>query len=111
GWKDSSDGIRFADGRIAAAPLALAEVQGYAYEAARRGAELLDHFGHPGGDGWRDWAAALRDRFRSTFWVEDARGRYPAVALDHEKRPVDGVASNMGHLLSTGLLDAEESAL
>ncbi|MFA9445788.1 glycogen debranching N-terminal domain-containing protein [Egicoccus sp. AB-alg6-2] len=111
GWKDSSDGIRFADGRIALAPLALCEVQGYAYEAAVRGADLLDHFGRPGGDAWRAWAADLADRFRTAFWVQDAHGRYPAVALDGDKTPVDGVASNMGHLLATGLLDAAERAL
>ncbi len=108
GWKDSKDGIRFADGRIATAPLALSEVQGYAYEAAVRGAKLLDHFGRPGGDRWRAWAKELADRFRASFWVEDERGPYPAVALDEHKRPVDSVASNMGHLLSTGLLDDQE---
>ena len=109
GWKDSRDGIRFRDGRIATAPLALSEVQGYAYAAALRGAELLDHFGRPGGDEWRRWAADLQQRFRASFWVEDADGRYPAVALDEDKRPVDGIASNMGHLLSSGILDAEET--
>lgn len=111
GWKDSQDGVRFADGEIATAPLALSEVQGYAYDAAVRGAALLDHFGRPGGDGWRAWAADLRSRFRASFWVEDARGPYPAMALDRDKRPVDGVASNMGHLLASGLTDPDESAL
>ena len=110
GWKDSQDGIRFADGTIARAPLALCEVQGYAYEAAVRGAELLDRLGRPGGDDWRRWAADLRVRFRERFWVRDARGPFPAVALDKDKRPVDSVASNMGHLLATGLLDAPEAA-
>ena len=33
GWKDSWDGINFADGRIAQPPIALAEVQGYTYAA------------------------------------------------------------------------------
>ncbi|MFE5588018.1 hypothetical protein [Kitasatospora sp. NPDC056531] len=33
------------------------------------------------------------------------------VALDRDKRPVDSIASNLGHLLGTGLLDAEESVL
>ncbi len=109
GWKDSHDGVRFADGTIARAPLALCEVQGYAYEAAVRGAELLDRFGRPGGDGWRGWAADLRTRFRAAFWVEDEHGPYPAVALDGNKRPVDSIASNMGHLLATGLLTADEA--
>ena len=109
GWKDSGDGVRFADGSIARAPIALAEVQGYAYAAAVRGAELLDRAGRPGGDAWRRWAAEVQRRFREEFWVEDALGPYPAIALDEHNRPVDGPASNMGHLLMTGMLDAAEA--
>jgi glycogen debranching enzyme len=111
GWKDSGDGIRFADGRIAQAPLALAEVQGYAYAAARAGAALLDATGRPGGATWRDWADGLAARFRSAFWAEDAAGPFPGVALDRDKRLVDSVASNMGHLLFTGILDTGETRL
>jgi glycogen debranching enzyme len=110
GWKDSFDSIQFADGRLADPPIALCEVQAYAFAAALEGAALLDAFGRPGGDGWRDWAAGLRDRFRSAFWVEDRRGRYPAIALDGDGRPVDSVTSNIGHLLGTGLLDEAETA-
>jgi glycogen debranching enzyme len=109
GWKDSVDGIRFRDGTVALAPMALSEVQGYAYAAARAGADLLDAFEHDGADRWRAWADTLAERFRERFWVEDEHGRYPAVALDRDKTPVDSVASNMGHLLFTGILDAEES--
>lgn len=110
GWKDSGDGIRFADGTVAGPPIALAEVQGYAYAAAVRGAELLEHLGRPGAAEWRHWAATLRRRFREAYWIEDALGPYPAIALDEHKRPVDGPASNMGHLLMTGMLDTAEIA-
>ncbi|HHU39187.1 MAG TPA: amylo-alpha-1,6-glucosidase, partial [Propionibacterium sp.] len=54
---------------------------------------------------------AMADRFRAAFWVSDAEGRYPALALDAAKRPVDGCASNMGHLLGTGILSDEEKAI
>ncbi|MGZ5418532.1 MAG: amylo-alpha-1,6-glucosidase [Nocardioides sp.] len=108
GWKDSGDSIRWHDGTIAEGPIALCEVQAYAYEAALNGAALLDAFGRPGGDAWRSWAAALKERFRAAFWCEDEQGRYPALALDTMKRPVDGVSSNIGHLLGTGILDADE---
>ncbi|MFC4504940.1 MULTISPECIES: amylo-alpha-1,6-glucosidase [Streptomyces] len=115
GWKDSADAARFADGRLAEAPLALAEVQGYAYEAALAGAALLDAFGPPDafgpadGERWRTFAAGLADRFRARFWVSDGHGPYPAMALDGSGRPVDSVTSNMGHLLATGILNADET--
>ncbi|MBN9608670.1 MAG: hypothetical protein BGO26_11315 [Actinobacteria bacterium 69-20] len=111
GWKDSGDSVRFADGRIAAGPIALAEVQGYVHEAALAGADLLDAFGRPGADRWREFAQALATKFREQFWVADERGPYPAMALDGDKRPVDAVASNMGHLLSSGMLTPDEASL
>ncbi|HZJ06993.1 MAG TPA: glycogen debranching N-terminal domain-containing protein [Nocardioidaceae bacterium] len=111
GWKDSVDSIQWADGRLAEPPIALSEVQGYAYQAAVLGADLLDAFGRPGAERWRTWAAELADRFRARFWVEDDAGRFPAVALDGRGAPVDSVASNMAHLLGTGLLTDEEAGL
>jgi len=111
GWKDSDDAIRYRDGRRAHAPIALCEVQAYAYEAARAGAALLRAFGRPGADDWEDWADRLAARFREHFWVRDEKGPYPAVALDGDGKPVDSVTSGFGHLLGTGLLNAEESAL
>ncbi|MEU6848927.1 glycogen debranching N-terminal domain-containing protein [Actinacidiphila alni] len=111
GWKDTPGAVRWADGRPARSPLALCEVQGYAYAAATQGADLLDAFGAPGADRWRDWAAGLRQRFRAAFWIDDATGAHPAIALDGDKRPVDGAASNMAHLLGTGLLDPHEAEL
>lgn len=111
GWKDSGDAIRWRDGRLADAPIALCEVQAYGYEAAMGGAALLRAFGRPGAERWERWAERLKRRFRESFWVEDETGRYPAVALDAAKRPVDSVTSGFGHLLGTGLLNEEESAL
>ncbi len=108
GWKDSGDSIRWRDGSLAEGTIALCEVQGYAHEAAVSGAALLEAFGRPGASHWRDWASAMRERFRAAFWVADDDGRYPAIALDGEKRPVDSLTSNIGHLLGTGLLDADE---
>ncbi|MDQ1734800.1 MAG: hypothetical protein QOH56_1051 [Pseudonocardiales bacterium] len=110
GWKDSGDSIRFADGSLAEGPVALCEVQGYAYEAAMHGADLLDAFGLDGAKHWRNWAAALRERFRASFWVSGRAGRHPALALDGNKKPVDSLTSNIGHLLGTGILDDEETA-
>lgn len=111
GWKDSGDSVQWRDGTLADGPIALCEVQGYAYEAAVHGADLLDAFGRPGGDAWRAWADRLSARFRETFWVRDDVGAHPAIALDADKRAVDSATSNIGHLLGTGLLSAAEEAV
>ncbi|WP_104091778.1 glycogen debranching N-terminal domain-containing protein [Arthrobacter sp. GMC3] len=111
GWKDSGDSVQWRDGRLAEGPIALCEVQAYAFEAAAGAAELLDHFGLEGAEEWRQWAADLAIRFRAQFWVADADGAYPTMALDANKLRVDTVTSNIGHLLGTGLLNAEEEAL
>ncbi|MGG7308817.1 amylo-alpha-1,6-glucosidase [Curtobacterium sp. AB451] len=111
GWKDSGDSVQWRDGRLADGPIALCEVQGYAYEAAVHGADLLDAFGVDGGADWRAWAERLAGRFRDTFWVSDSIGSYPAIALDVNKQPVDSATSNIGHLLGTGLLSESEEAV
>lgn len=115
GWKDSGDSIRFADGTLAEGTIALVEVQGYAYAAALHAASLLED---PCLDGssdlpnrLRSWATELKERFHRAYWCEDELGPYPALALDGTKTPVDGVASNMGHLLGTGLLSEEQERI
>jgi hypothetical protein len=118
GWKDSGDSIQWRDGNLAEGPIALCEVQGYAYEAALAGADLLEAFGSHDRDPaasaalqpaeLRAWAADLRARFAESYWVETPEGRYPAIALDQHKRPVDTLTSNIGHLIGTGILDADQ---
>jgi glycogen debranching enzyme len=104
GWKDSGDSIQWRDGSLADGPIALCEVQGYAYEAAVGAADILEHFGRSG-EVWRTWAASLKQRFAQSFWIDAPGGAYPAVALDVNKKRVDTVTSNIGHLLGTGILD------
>ncbi|HEX4401201.1 MAG TPA: glycogen debranching N-terminal domain-containing protein [Galbitalea sp.] len=110
GWKDSGDSVQWRSGALATAPIALCEVQAYAYEAATLGADLLERFGRPT-TGWRTWAERLKARFNESYWIDDPAGAYPAIALDADKRPVDSLTSNIGHLLGTGLLDAKQSEL
>lgn len=87
-WRDSYDGVLFADGTIPYLPIATAEIQGYVYDAKLRMAELADG---PYADAalaarLRSDAAALRERFERDFWI-DARGGYYAIGLDADKRP------------------------
>jgi glycogen debranching enzyme len=110
GWKDSVDGVRHRDGSRGEAPIALCEVQAYAFAAAMQGAELQRAFGGGDPDRREEWAAGLAERFRAAFWVDSPEGPHPAIALDAHDRPVSALTSNIGHLLGTGLCDAEESA-
>ena len=114
GWKDSGDSIQWRDGHLAEGPIALCEVQAYAYEAALAGADILDALGEEQDADeaafWRSWAADLKTRFAETYWVETPEGRYPAVALDRRKNPVDTLTSNIGHLIGTGILSPDEEA-
>ncbi len=115
GWKDSGDSVRWEDGRFADGPIALCEVQGYAYAALNAGADILAELASQSGDvgvdgdveRYRRAATRLREAF-ATYWIEDNAGRYPAIALDRDKQPVTGVSSNIGHLLGTGLLTRED---
>ena len=107
-WKDSGDSQRFSDGSLAKGPMAPCEVQGYVYDAKRRTAELAREV-------WRDRGLAdrlereaeeLRRNFDEKFWT-DRRGGYFALALDGEKRQVDSLCSNIGHLLWSGIVQRE----
>ena len=111
GWKDSPDAVTFASGRPADGPIALCEVQAYAYEAALGAAVLLEGLqgDHAQAVRWRSWAAEFKRRFHDQFWVEDGFGRYPAIALDRNLVPVDGPSSNVGHLLSGDFLSDEDA--
>ncbi len=104
-WKDSHDSQRFADGRFARTPIAPCEVQGYVFDAKTRLAELArDVWDEPAlGERLQREAGELRDRFDSAYWV-DRRGGYYALALDGEKRQVDALCSNIGHLLWSGIV-------
>jgi glycogen debranching enzyme len=99
--------MAFRDGSLAQPPIVPAEVQGYVYDAKLRLAEIAREV-------WRDEttarqleddAAALRSRFDDAFWL-DERGFY-ALGLDRDKRPIDSLTSNLGHLLWSGIVPEE----
>jgi glycogen debranching enzyme len=110
GWKDSWDSMRFADGRLAQTPIAPCEVQGYVYAAliarshcaTEAGDQALAHT-------LRARAMRLKEAFNRDFWIETRDGGYLAMGLDRDKRPLDAVASNMGHCLWTGIVDEDKA--
>jgi glycogen debranching enzyme len=109
GWKDSHDSIFHADGALAEPPIALAEVQGYAYAAWRGAARLAQMRGDAASaQQWHSRADSLRSRFEEAFWCEDL-GTY-ALALDKHKRPCRVRTSNPGHCLFSGIVSSKERA-
>jgi glycogen debranching enzyme len=102
GWKDSYDSVFHADGALAEPPIALCEVQGYAYGAWLGAAALADARGDAvTATAWRARAARLQARFEEAFWCDEL-GTY-ALALDGHKRQCRVRTSNPGHCLFAGI--------
>jgi glycogen debranching enzyme len=110
-WKDSWDGVQFSDGRIPYLPIATAEIQGYVYDAKLRAGEMADELmdDHALAARLRKEADDLRDRLNGDFW-SDGRGGYYVVGLDGDKRQIDSMTSNMGHLLWAGIVPEDRAA-
>lgn len=108
GWKDSTDAIRDRRGREAVPPIALAEVQGYVFDAKLRMAQLARvRVEHDLAERLEREAESIRRRFEEAFWVEDQR--YYAMGLDADKRHADALGSNAGHCLWTGIVSPERA--
>jgi glycogen debranching enzyme len=108
GWKDSGDAIRDRNGKQMTAPIALAEVQGYVFDAKRRMAALArlrsdDELATR----LEADAEKLRARFEEAFWVEDQR--YYAMALDADKNHADALGSNAGQCLWSGIVSPQRA--
>jgi glycogen debranching enzyme len=108
GWKDSGNAIVNADGSLARPPIALIEVQAYAYLARVSLADLFERAGEA------DRAAKLRKDARTLqvqvnrdFWMKDKR--FYALALQQDQEPVSVISSNPGHALWTGIVDEEKA--
>jgi len=108
-WKDSWNSILFADGTNSQLPRATCEIQGYVYDAKLRCARLARTF-------WNDptlaaelekQAAELKARFNRDFWIADRQ--FFALALNGDKRQVDALTSNIGHLLWSGIADEDKA--
>jgi glycogen debranching enzyme len=109
GWKDSEDAVFHADGRLARAPIALCEVQGYCFLAWREAALLAFDLGEKQLSAeLEEKADQLAARFEAAFWCEEL-GTY-AIALDGDGTPCRVRSSNAGQLLFTGMVRPERAA-
>ena len=108
GWKDSNDSVFHADGILADGPIALCEVQGYAYAAKRGAAYLALVLGdRERSSVLESQAATLRQRFDEAFWCDEI-STY-SLALDGEKKQCKVRTSNPGHCLYTGVASVDHA--
>ncbi|MCL5420042.1 MAG: hypothetical protein M1354_04165 [Candidatus Marsarchaeota archaeon] len=90
-------------------PVAVVEVQGYAYCALRSTAAILAGFA----DGalavrMKEAAVLLKKRFNEEFWPPGAD--FPYLTIDGMGRKQAAITSNPGHLLFTGILNADQAS-
>jgi glycogen debranching enzyme len=109
-WKDSHDSIFHADGRIPPTPIAVVEVQGYAYAAFR----VMSRLAAARADrehsvAWAARAKSLRAEIERRFWVPEMD--FYALAIDGKGEPCRVRASNAGHLLYCGVPSSDRGAL
>lgn len=107
-WKDAPSSIRYANGNLPDGPVALAEQQAYIYGAYHARMWFAREAGDTAtAEKYQAKARALKQAFNEDFWVEN--GEYFAIGIDSDKKPVDSLASNMGHCLWTGLIDEDKA--
>ena len=109
GWKDSEDSIFDRDGCFPQGPVALLEVQGYAFAAWKALAEIGARLGDDRAEQWRARAETVRALVEERFWMEDQN--FYAVALDGNGRQMRAIGSNAGHLLFSGLPSPERARI
>ena len=110
GWKDSNDSVFHADGRIAEAPIALCEVQGYVFAAKRAATTLAAAMGNTDRSVELEYQAkSLQARFEEAFWCDEI-ATY-SLALDGHKRQCQVRTSNAGHCLYTRIASPQKARL
>ena len=109
GWKDSEDSIFHSDGSLPRGPIAVVEVQGYAFAAFQAMADLAKLRGDSASaEHWRRRAQRLREAIEKHYWMEDRR--FYAIALDGDGRLCRVEGSNAGHLLFCGVPAPDRAA-
>ena len=109
GWKDSYDAVFHAGGKLAEAPIALAEVQGYFYAALRHAAECGRVLGkRDQADSLARKAERLRIAFEKSFWSTELETY--VLALDGSGKPCIVRSSNAGQVLFSGIADKDRAA-
>ena len=101
GWKDSA--------RLKIKPpIEIVEVQGYQYLALQEIAKLAKILNKDKNfiDQLEERVSLLKEKFNQEFWMEYKK--FFALALDGDKRQVQKITSNPGHLLFTGIIEEDK---
>ena len=107
-WKDSHDSMFHADGTFPPGPLAVVEVQGYAYAALEAMSQLAEMRGDSSrSEAWLRRAQRLRTAIEEKFWAPGMN--YYALAIDGKGRQCQVYGSNAGHLLYCGVPSAKRA--
>jgi glycogen debranching enzyme len=107
-WKDSGDSVFDESGHDLEAPIAVVEVQAYAFRALRNAAKLFRVLGDEAAAlEAEERASVLQQKFMSAFWLKDLGTL--AHALDAQKRPARVIVSNPGHALWAGIVTQEQA--
>lgn len=110
GWKDSNNSVFYADGNLAKMPIALCEIQAYAYGAYIAGSNLAELLGEEKlSQQLGKKAANLKKLFNEKFWCPDLKTY--ALALDGDKVLCKVKSSNAGQCLFTGIVDEDKAKL
>jgi glycogen debranching enzyme len=112
GWKDSPDSASHRDGTIAEPPIALAEVQAYAFAAHREMADLYARLGDADKErSQRAMSERVRQKFVERLAMSDQDGPFWAMGLDCAGQRIETVTSNPGHALWAGVLRGDDARL
>jgi glycogen debranching enzyme len=110
GWKDSPDSMNHSSGQPAEQPVALAEVQAYAFAAHRGMARIYRCLGEADKERTQRAAAdRVRGLFLQRLGMQDEDGAYWAMGIDAQGRRIESVTTNPGHALWTGLLSGADA--
>lgn len=104
-WKDSGESIQPRESEVLDYPFAWVEVQGYALAAYIGYIELAKKLGKSDNALHQEIQRRIDGLRRglTRFWLVGEQ--FPAMLLDGNKKPVEVVSSNPGHLLWSGMLD------
>lgn len=103
GWRDSTENHLQIE-----APVALVEIQGYAYYALKAGSALAKTLKEERFSRYlKRRAQTLKKKFDSIFWNKTSY----IVALEKNKKKNNSSSSNQGHLLFTGIISSREKEM